>query len=57
MSAGEDPRRTLARHGLGAKKSWGQNFLRDRAVLARIAAATQARPMTSSSRSAPGWAR
>ncbi len=43
MSAGEDPRRTLARHGLGAKKSWGQNFLRDRAVLARIAAATQAR--------------
>ncbi|MFL5306840.1 MAG: 16S rRNA (adenine(1518)-N(6)/adenine(1519)-N(6))-dimethyltransferase RsmA [Polyangia bacterium] len=42
MSAGEDPRRTLARHGLGAKKSWGQNFLRDRSVLARIAAATQA---------------
>lgn len=44
MPAGEDPRRTLARHGLGAKKSWGQNFLRDRAVLARIAAATQAGP-------------
>ncbi|HVY39605.1 MAG TPA: 16S rRNA (adenine(1518)-N(6)/adenine(1519)-N(6))-dimethyltransferase RsmA [Polyangia bacterium] len=42
MSPGEDPRRTLARHGLGAKKSWGQNFLRDRAVLARIAGATQA---------------
>jgi len=42
MSPGEDPRRTLARHGLGAKKSWGQNFLRDRSVLARIAAATQA---------------
>ncbi len=42
MSAGEDPRRTLARHGLGAKKSWGQNFLRDRSVLARIAGATQA---------------
>ena len=44
MPAGEDPRRTLARHGLAAKKSWGQNFLRDRAVLARIAAATQAGP-------------
>jgi 16S rRNA (adenine1518-N6/adenine1519-N6)-dimethyltransferase len=44
MAAGEDPRRTLARHGLAAKKSWGQNFLRDRAVLARIAAATQAGP-------------
>jgi 16S rRNA (adenine1518-N6/adenine1519-N6)-dimethyltransferase len=42
MSTGEDPRRTLARHGLAAKKSWGQNFLRDRAVLARIAASTQA---------------
>ncbi|HXJ20969.1 MAG TPA: 16S rRNA (adenine(1518)-N(6)/adenine(1519)-N(6))-dimethyltransferase RsmA [Polyangia bacterium] len=38
----EDPRRILERHGLAAKKSWGQNFLRDRAVLARIAAATQA---------------
>jgi 16S rRNA (adenine1518-N6/adenine1519-N6)-dimethyltransferase len=44
MAAGEDPRRTLARHGLAAKKSWGQNFLRDRAVLARIATATQAGP-------------
>lgn len=44
MSAGEDPRRTLARHGLAAKKSWGQNFLRDRTVLARIAAAAQAGP-------------
>jgi len=44
MPGGEDPRRTLARHGLSAKKSWGQNFLRDRAVLARIAAATQAGP-------------
>ncbi len=40
----EDPRRILERHGLAAKKSWGQNFLRDRAVLARIAAATQAGP-------------
>jgi len=38
----EDPRRILERHGLAAKKSWGQNFLRDRAVLGRIAAATQA---------------
>ena len=38
----EDPRRVLARHGLTAKKSWGQNFLRDRAVLARIAAAARA---------------
>jgi 16S rRNA (adenine1518-N6/adenine1519-N6)-dimethyltransferase len=37
----EDPRRILERHGLAAKKSWGQNFLRDRAVLARIASATQ----------------
>ncbi len=44
MPGAEDPRRTLARHGLAAKKSWGQNFLRDRAVLARIAAATQAGP-------------
>jgi 16S rRNA (adenine1518-N6/adenine1519-N6)-dimethyltransferase len=42
MPAGDDPRRILERHGLSAKKSWGQNFLRDRAVLARIAAATQA---------------
>jgi 16S rRNA (adenine1518-N6/adenine1519-N6)-dimethyltransferase len=40
----EDPRRILERHGLAAKKSWGQNFLRDRAVLGRIAAATQAGP-------------
>src|SRR5262249_29772984 len=39
---GDDPRRVLARHGLAAKKSWGQNFLRDRAVLARIAAAAGA---------------
>ena len=29
----------LARHGLGAKKSWGQNFLVDRTVHARIVAA------------------
>jgi 16S rRNA (adenine1518-N6/adenine1519-N6)-dimethyltransferase len=41
-AATDDPRRVLARHGLTAKKSWGQNFLRDRAVLARIAAAARA---------------
>ena len=41
-SASDDPRRVLARHGLAAKKSWGQNFLRDRTVLARIAAAARA---------------
>jgi len=34
----------LARYGLAAKKAWGQNFLRDRAVLSRIAAATGAGP-------------
>ena len=32
----------LARHGLTAKKSWGQNFLHDRSVLARIVAAAGA---------------
>jgi 16S rRNA (adenine1518-N6/adenine1519-N6)-dimethyltransferase len=37
-----DPRRVLARHGLAAKKSWGQNFLHDRSVLARIVAAAAA---------------
>jgi len=37
-----DPRRVLARHGLAAKKSWGQNFLHDRSVLARIVAAAGA---------------
>src|SRR6185436_5608124 len=44
MSGGEivDPRRVLARHGLSAKKSWGQNFLHDRAVVARIVAAAAA---------------
>ena len=40
----EDPRRVLARHGIGAKKSWGQNFLHDRSVLARIVAAAGAGP-------------
>jgi 16S rRNA (adenine1518-N6/adenine1519-N6)-dimethyltransferase len=39
-----DPRRVLARHGLAAKKSWGQNFLHDRSVLARIVAAAAATP-------------
>jgi 16S rRNA (adenine1518-N6/adenine1519-N6)-dimethyltransferase len=38
----EDPRRVLARHGLAAKKSWGQNFLHDRSVLDRIVAAAGA---------------
>ena len=38
VTAPVDPRRVLARHGLAAKKSWGQNFLHDRAVLARIVA-------------------
>ena len=32
----------LARHSLGAKKSWGQNFLVDRSVHARIVAAAGA---------------
>ena len=34
----------LARHGLRAKKSWGQNFLHDRSVHARIVAAAGAGP-------------
>lgn len=38
----DDPRRVLARHGLAAKKAWGQNFLHDRSVLARIVAAAGA---------------
>jgi 16S rRNA (adenine1518-N6/adenine1519-N6)-dimethyltransferase len=37
------PRALLARHGLRPKKSWGQNFLEDRAVCARIAAAAELR--------------
>jgi hypothetical protein len=47
----DDPRRVLARHGIAAKKAWGQNFLHDRSVLARIVATT------SSSSWAPGSAR
>ena len=39
-----DPRRVLARHGLAAKKSWGQNFLHDHSVHARIVAAAAAGP-------------
>lgn len=35
----DDPRRVLARHGLRAKKSWGQNFLHDCSAHARIVAA------------------
>jgi 16S rRNA (adenine1518-N6/adenine1519-N6)-dimethyltransferase len=35
----DDPRKVLARHGLRAKKSWGQNFLHDRSAHARIVAA------------------
>jgi 16S rRNA (adenine1518-N6/adenine1519-N6)-dimethyltransferase len=34
----DDPRKVLARHGLAPKKSWGQNFLHDRSVHARIVA-------------------
>jgi 16S rRNA (adenine1518-N6/adenine1519-N6)-dimethyltransferase len=35
----EDPRAVLARHGLTAKKSWGQNFLVDRNIHRKIVAA------------------
>jgi 16S rRNA (adenine1518-N6/adenine1519-N6)-dimethyltransferase len=38
----DDPRRLLSRYGLRAKKSWGQNFLHDRSVHARIVAAAGA---------------
>jgi 16S rRNA (adenine1518-N6/adenine1519-N6)-dimethyltransferase len=40
----ESPRDVLARHGLGAKKSWGQNFLVDPTVHERIAGAVAAGP-------------
>jgi 16S rRNA (adenine1518-N6/adenine1519-N6)-dimethyltransferase len=40
----DDPRKVLARHGLRAKKSWGQNFLHDRSAHARIVAAAAAGP-------------
>ena len=39
-----DPQALLERAGLRAKKSWGQNFLRDARVLAAIADATGAGP-------------
>jgi 16S rRNA (adenine1518-N6/adenine1519-N6)-dimethyltransferase len=38
----DNPRAVLARHGLAAKKSWGQNFLVDRNVHERIAQAVTA---------------
>jgi 16S rRNA (adenine1518-N6/adenine1519-N6)-dimethyltransferase len=38
-AGGQGARATLARFGLRPKKSWGQNFLEDRGVCARIAAA------------------
>lgn len=38
----DDPRKVLARHGLAAKKSWGQNFLHDRNVIERIVRAVAA---------------
>ena len=42
------PRELLDRHGLRAKKSWGQNFLGDEAVLediARLAAPRAGEPV------------
>ncbi|HVR64539.1 MAG TPA: 16S rRNA (adenine(1518)-N(6)/adenine(1519)-N(6))-dimethyltransferase RsmA [Polyangia bacterium] len=41
-AAPEDPRRVLRRYDLGAKKSWGQNFLVARGVVERIVAAADA---------------
>ena len=38
----DSPRSVLRKHGLYPKKSWGQNFLGDPEILARIAAATRA---------------
>lgn len=40
----EDPRSALRRHGLQPRKSFGQNFLVDRAVLADVVEAIGARP-------------
>jgi 16S rRNA (adenine1518-N6/adenine1519-N6)-dimethyltransferase len=40
----ENPRAVLARYGLDAKKSWGQNFLVDRTVHERIVRAAAAGP-------------
>ena len=39
MNGQTDPRALLARHGLRAKKSWGQSFLVDHSVHRRIAEA------------------
>jgi 16S rRNA (adenine1518-N6/adenine1519-N6)-dimethyltransferase len=41
---GSTARALLERHGLRAKKSWGQNFLHDQRVVDRIVAAAQAGP-------------
>lgn len=41
---GESPGEVLRRHGLAPRKSWGQNFLHAREVLAEITAAADARP-------------
>jgi 16S rRNA (adenine1518-N6/adenine1519-N6)-dimethyltransferase len=40
----DDPRQLLAKYDLRAKKSWGQNFLVDRAVLERIVRAAALQP-------------
>ncbi|MEZ0311571.1 MAG: 16S rRNA (adenine(1518)-N(6)/adenine(1519)-N(6))-dimethyltransferase RsmA [Myxococcota bacterium] len=44
MTSPTDAKTLLARAGLKAKKSWGQNFLKDESVLTRIAAATKVGP-------------
>jgi 16S rRNA (adenine1518-N6/adenine1519-N6)-dimethyltransferase len=44
MTEVADPRTLLQRHGLAAKKSWGQNFLVDRNVYQAIVAAAATRP-------------
>ncbi len=41
MSRATDAKALLSRAGLKAKKSWGQNFLKDDSVLERIATATK----------------
>lgn len=40
----ESPERTLRRHGLSARKTWGQHFLRDASVHAAIVAAAELDP-------------
>lgn len=40
----EPPEHTLRRHGLSARKTWGQHFLRDASVHAAIVAAAQLGP-------------